>query len=126
MSSGTLSANAGTQGQQGGSARLNYQEGRLTFFGGLTDFMSSGPCVLLALEAPAAQPPLDRADLLADRLFGDPRRGHPVAGFGQLAATVERRTHADSRLAGVGHYPMREDPRALHALIEPHLLRCER
>ncbi|MCP9276380.1 cobalamin biosynthesis protein [Mycolicibacterium arenosum] len=41
--------------------------------------------------------------LLADRLFGDPRRGHPVAGFGQLAATVERRTHADSRLAGVGH-----------------------
>ena len=34
--SGTLSANAGTQGQQGGSARLNYQEGRLTFFGGLT------------------------------------------------------------------------------------------
>jgi hypothetical protein len=32
--SGTLSANAGTQGQQGGSARLNYQEGRFTFFGG--------------------------------------------------------------------------------------------
>ena len=24
------------------------------FFGGLTDFMSSGPCVLLALEAPGA------------------------------------------------------------------------
>jgi nucleoside-diphosphate kinase len=24
------------------------------FFGGLTDFMSSGPCVLLALEAPDA------------------------------------------------------------------------
>jgi nucleoside-diphosphate kinase len=24
------------------------------FFGGLTDFMSSGPCVLLALEAPSA------------------------------------------------------------------------
>jgi pimeloyl-ACP methyl ester carboxylesterase len=26
------------------------------------------------------------------------------------------------RLTGVGHYPMREEPRALHALIEPRLL----
>ena len=25
------------------------------FFGGLTDFMSSGPCVVLCLEAPAAK-----------------------------------------------------------------------
>ena len=32
--SGTVSANAGTKGQQGGSVRLNYQEGRFTFFGG--------------------------------------------------------------------------------------------
>ena len=32
--SGTLSGNAGTQGTQGSSLRLNYQEGRLTFFGG--------------------------------------------------------------------------------------------
>jgi hypothetical protein len=32
--SGSLSANSGTQGQNGGSARLNYQEGRVTFFGG--------------------------------------------------------------------------------------------
>jgi adenosylcobinamide-phosphate synthase len=41
--------------------------------------------------------------LLADRAFGDPRRGHPVAGFGAAAAALERRTYADSRAAGVGH-----------------------
>jgi hypothetical protein len=34
--SGSLSANSGTQGSNGASARLNYQEGRLTFFGGGT------------------------------------------------------------------------------------------
>ena len=38
--------------------------------------------------------------LVADRLLADPRRGHPVAGFGTLAAAVERRTHRDSRAVG--------------------------
>lgn len=37
----------------------------------------------------------------ADRVLGDPRRGHPVAVFGTWAAWVESRTHADSRAAGV-------------------------
>lgn len=40
---------------------------------------------------------------LADGLLGDPRRGHPVAGFGSLALWLERRTYADDRLAGAGH-----------------------
>ena len=40
---------------------------------------------------------------LADRLLGDPRRGHPVAGFGRAATALERRTYADSRGAGLGH-----------------------
>ena len=40
---------------------------------------------------------------LADRLLGDPRRGHPVAGFGRLASALERRVYADSRWAGAGH-----------------------
>jgi adenosylcobinamide-phosphate synthase len=40
---------------------------------------------------------------LADLLFADPRRGHPVAGFGQAAAAVERRVWRDSRAAGVGY-----------------------
>src|SRR5690606_8613525 len=33
---------------------------------------------------------------VADRLLGDPRRGHPVAGFGTLAARLEARLYADS------------------------------
>lgn len=38
---------------------------------------------------------------LADRAFGDPSRLHPVAGFGQLAACVEARTYAPTRVRGV-------------------------
>jgi adenosylcobinamide-phosphate synthase len=40
---------------------------------------------------------------LADRRFGDPRRGHPVAIFGSAAAALERRTYADSRARGLLH-----------------------
>jgi len=40
---------------------------------------------------------------LADLLFGDPRRGHPVALFGGGAAALERLTYADSRRAGAVH-----------------------
>jgi adenosylcobinamide-phosphate synthase len=40
---------------------------------------------------------------LADSVFGDPRRGHPVAGFGRLALVLERRTYADRRGPGAGH-----------------------
>jgi adenosylcobinamide-phosphate synthase len=39
----------------------------------------------------------------ADQLFGDPRRFHPVAGFGSLAARLERHTWAPRRGAGVRH-----------------------
>ncbi|MGW5385961.1 cobalamin biosynthesis protein [Nocardia sp. NPDC003963] len=38
-----------------------------------------------------------------DRAVGDPRRGHPVAGFGMLAASLESVTYADRRRAGVVH-----------------------
>ncbi|WP_018880207.1 adenosylcobinamide-phosphate synthase CbiB [Thioalkalivibrio sp. ALE9] len=38
--------------------------------------------------------------LILDRLFGDPRRFHPLAGFGRLAAWAEARWHAPSRLRG--------------------------
>ncbi|MGW4357097.1 cobalamin biosynthesis protein [Nocardia sp. NPDC004582] len=38
-----------------------------------------------------------------DRVLGDPRRGHPVAGFGSAAMRVERVTYRDSRAAGVVH-----------------------
>jgi len=40
---------------------------------------------------------------LADLAFGDPRRGHPVAGFGTAAAALERRSYRDSRAAGTVH-----------------------
>lgn len=40
---------------------------------------------------------------LADHLLGDPRRWHPVAGFGRTAAALERRSYRDDRLAGAVH-----------------------
>jgi adenosylcobinamide-phosphate synthase len=38
-----------------------------------------------------------------DRVLGDPRRAHPVAGFGRLAATTERALYADDRVRGAAH-----------------------
>lgn len=38
-----------------------------------------------------------------DRAVGDPRRFHPVAGFGRTASALEARWHADSRPRGVLH-----------------------
>lgn len=40
---------------------------------------------------------------VADQAFGDPRRYHPVAGFGKLALALEERWYADSRCRGVAH-----------------------
>lgn len=39
----------------------------------------------------------------ADRTFGDPRRRHPVAGFGTCALALERRIYRDNRASGVAH-----------------------
>ncbi|MEU8518362.1 cobalamin biosynthesis protein [Streptomyces sp. NPDC048577] len=43
------------------------------------------------------------AGLAADLLVGDPRRGHPVAGFGRFAGTVERLLWHDHRGWGALH-----------------------
>lgn len=53
-------------------------------------------------------PPLARlvglaAGFAADRMLGDPRRWHPVAGFGRVATALERVTYADRRGPGVVH-----------------------
>lgn len=40
---------------------------------------------------------------LADALLADPRRGHPVAGFGWCATGLETLTYRDNRAAGVVH-----------------------
>jgi adenosylcobinamide-phosphate synthase len=39
----------------------------------------------------------------ADAVLGDPRRGHPVAGFGALAGRLERRMWAPSRPRGAAY-----------------------
>lgn len=43
------------------------------------------------------------AGVVADWVVGDPRRWHPVAGFGAMAAAVERRWWRPSRTAGVAY-----------------------
>jgi adenosylcobinamide-phosphate synthase len=43
------------------------------------------------------------AGVVADWAAGDPRRGHPVAGFGAVAAALERRWWRPSRSAGVAY-----------------------
>jgi adenosylcobinamide-phosphate synthase len=43
------------------------------------------------------------AGMALDELLGDPRRGHPVAGFGHGAAWLERRLYRPSRTAGAVH-----------------------
>ena len=40
---------------------------------------------------------------LTDLALADPRRGHPVAGFGATATTVERLTYRDTRISGAIH-----------------------
>ncbi len=39
----------------------------------------------------------------ADQLFSDPRRAHPVSGFGRIATVLEGYTYAPRRRAGVIH-----------------------
>ena len=41
--------------------------------------------------------------ILADAVLADPRRAHPVAGFGRFAGAVEGVAWRDSRTAGVGY-----------------------
>ncbi|MFF4770993.1 cobalamin biosynthesis protein [Streptomyces sp. NPDC001255] len=43
------------------------------------------------------------AGLLGDSLFGDPRRGHPVAAYGSLAGVAEKALWRDQRGAGALH-----------------------
>src|SRR5689334_21225678 len=39
----------------------------------------------------------------ADRVFGDPARFHPVAGFGLMARDVERQVYRDDRTMGLDY-----------------------
>ena len=41
------------------------------------------------------------AAVLLDRWLGEPRRAHPLVGFGRMAVWIETRTYANRRLNGV-------------------------
>jgi adenosylcobinamide-phosphate synthase len=43
------------------------------------------------------------AGIAADAVFGDPRRGHPVAVFGQAAQALQERVYADTRPRGASY-----------------------
>jgi len=43
------------------------------------------------------------AGYVADRIWGDPSRHHPVAGFGALASWLERHLYADDRRSGTAY-----------------------
>ncbi|MGN6132156.1 MAG: cobalamin biosynthesis protein [Nocardioidaceae bacterium] len=69
--------------------------------------MSARPRRALSQKKPSGSGAHVAAGLLIgfalDRVFGDPQRFHPVAGFGTAAAALERRLHADSRVRGLVH-----------------------
>jgi adenosylcobinamide-phosphate synthase len=41
--------------------------------------------------------------VVLDAVFGDPRRGHPVAAFGRVASAAENQIYADSRARGAAY-----------------------
>lgn len=59
-----------------------------------------------------------------DQLLGDPRRAHPVAGFGWLAGWLEQRTYADRRAAGVAHVGLLVGGAAALGVAADRLSRC--
>jgi adenosylcobinamide-phosphate synthase len=56
--------------------------------------------LLVRLTPAAARPAGLALGVLADAVLGDPRRGHPVAGFGRLVLALERRLYGDAVAAG--------------------------
>lgn len=57
------------------------------------------------------------AGYIADRRWGDPRRGHPVAAFGMVASRLEQRMWADDRRAGVAYSAVLVGGAAVFGLI---------
>ena len=53
------------------------------------------------LTGPYAMPLAALAAALLDRLFGEPRRWHPLVGFGNLAGAIERRLNRNSIAGGL-------------------------
>ncbi|MCW2798574.1 MAG: cobalamin biosynthesis protein [Aeromicrobium sp.] len=59
----------------------------------------------------------------ADRAFGDPARHHPVAGFGNVAHTLEQRVWADDRKAGARFTAILVGGAAITGLVGERLVR---
>ncbi len=57
------------------------------------------------------------AALLLDRLLGDPRRFHPLAGFGRLALWLETHLHGEQRRRGIAALLLAVTPFVLMALL---------
>lgn len=57
----------------------------------------------------------------ADRLLGDPQRGHPVAGFGTWALACERQLYAPSRTRGTCFVVVTTAPWVGLAVLATHL-----
>lgn len=57
-----------------------------------------------------------------DALLGEPRRLHPLVGFGRMAQAVERRLHRDARLRGVAAWCVAVLPAVAVAVTIVHLL----
>lgn len=57
----------------------------------------------------------------ADRLLGDPQRGHPVAGFGTWALACERQLYASSRTRGTCFVVVTTAPWVGLAVLATHL-----
>lgn len=60
----------------------------------------AGPWAQAAVRPGSADAAGLVAGYLLDTVFGDPRRFHPVAGFGTAAAALEKRIYRDNRAAG--------------------------
>ena len=63
------------------------------------------------------------AGYAADAAFGDPRRGHPVAGFGQAATRLEQRLWRDRRAAGAAFTALSAGSVALGAVAAERAVR---
>lgn len=68
-----------------------------------------------------AMPLAALAAVVLDRLLGEPRRFHPLVGFGNLAGAVEKRFNRRSRLTGIAAWALVVLPFvALAAVLRPH------
>lgn len=61
--------------------------------------------------------------VLADQIFADPAKHHPVAWFGRWAQAVEERTYADDHAHGVAHVALTVTPVVGAALLVERLTR---